>query len=228
MSAESVASHTDSTPRRRPPRPPTRGEEIANSISHGLGLLLAVVGLPYLVVNALETAGSLAVTGAAIFGATSVLLYLASTLYHAVPHPRLKGLLRRLDYCAIYLLIAGTYTPITLGVLRDGVGWMLLAVIWSLALAGIVFKAVAGARYDLLSTLLYVAMGWAALAVIQPLWLHMQPGGLAWLFAGGVAYSVGVVFYLLHERVRYSHFVWHLFVLAGTACHFKMVLHYAN
>ncbi len=210
------------------PRASTRGEEIANSISHGLGLLLAIVALPFLVTNAMHTHSDLAVAGAAIFGGSAILLYLASTLYHAVPHAQAKRWLQRLDHGAIYLLIAGTYTPITVGVLRDHGGWDLLAVIWALAVAGVIFKVLAGVRYDRLSTLLYVAMGWAALVAIKPLWLHMQPGGLAWLFGGGVAYTAGVVFYRLHDRMRYSHFIWHLFVLAGTCCHFLVVLLYAR
>lgn len=212
----------------RASRTPTRGEEIANSVSHGLGVVLAIVGLPFLVANAMETQRGLAVAGAAIFGASTILLYLASTLYHAVPYPRLKGVLCRVDHGAIYLLIAGTYTPITLGVLRDSVGWVLLAAVWTLAVAGVIFKALVGARYQRLSTALYVAMGWAALIAIRPLWLHMAPDGLFWLFSGGAAYTLGVVFYLLHDRLRYSHFVWHLFVLTGTSCHFMMVLRYAN
>src|SRR5690606_7509489 len=149
-----------------------------------------------------------------------------STLYHAFPRADRNGVLRRLDHSAIYLLIAGTYTPVLLGVLRGAAGWTMLAVIWTLAVAGVVFKLLAGARYRKVSVALYVAMGWAALAVIQPLWTHMAPAGLAWLFAGGVAYTVGVVFYLLHERVRYSHFVWHLFVMGGTGCPFVMVWGY--
>jgi hemolysin III len=209
-------------------RPSTRGEEIANTASHALALLLAIAGLPLLVANALGMESGLAVAGAAIFGTTTILLYLASTLYHAVESPRLKGVLRRLDHSAIYLLIAGTYTPITLGVLRGSVGWALLAVIWTLAVAGVLFKLLAGARWRRLSTGLYIAMGWIALAAIEPLWLHMHPGGLAWLFAGGVAYTGGVAFYLLHDRLRYSHLVWHLFVVAGTLCHFVVVWRYAN
>ena len=220
----------DAMPSLDPPasRVSSSGEEIANCISHGLGLLLAIAGLPLLVVNALHTRSGLAVAGAAIFGGSAILLYLSSTLYHAVPHARIKERLQRLDPGAIYVLIAGSYTPITVGVLRGSVGWSLLAGIWTLAVAGVIFKALAGARYDRLSTLLYVAMGWAAVVAIKPLWLHMQPGGLAWLFAGGIAYTVGVVFYLLHDRLRYSHFIWHLFVLAGTGCHFLVVLRYAN
>jgi hemolysin III len=222
------AAASAASPARTVSRPSTRGEEIANSISHGLGLVLAIAGLPLLVVNALQTQGGLAVAAAAIFGGSAVLLYLASALYHAISHARLKERLQRLDHAAIYILIAGTYTPITLGVLRGSWGWSLLAVVWTIALAGVIFKILAGARYDRVSTLLYVAMGWAGLVAIKPLWLNMQPGGLAWLFAGGVAYTGGVVFYLLHDRLRYSHFVWHLCVLAGTACHFLMVLRYAN
>jgi len=224
MPATSLPSPSD------PPiaRAPSRGEEIANSVSHGLGLLLAIIGLPFLVIGAMQTQRPLAVVGAAIFGGSAVLLYLASTLYHAIPQARIKERLQRLDHSAIYILIAGTYTPITLGVLRGTWGWSLLAVVWSLAVAGVIFKALAGARYDRISTLLYLAMGWLALVAIKPLWLHMQPGGLAWLFAGGMAYTVGVVFYALDERVRYSHFVWHLFVLAGTCCHFLVVLRYAR
>ena len=208
-------------------RQPTRGEDLANTLSHGLGLLLALVALPFLVLDALRGGEGLAVLGASVFGASMVLAYLTSTLYHAYPQVDRNGWLRRLDHSAIYLLIAGTYTPVLLGVLRGRTGWTMLAVIWTLAFAGVAFKLLAGARYRKVSVALYVAMGWAALAVIQPLWTHMAPGGIAWLFAGGVAYTAGVAFYLLHERMRYSHFVWHLCVLGGSACHFVMVLRYA-
>jgi hemolysin III len=209
-------------------RTPTRGEHLANTLSHGFGLLLAMGALPLLVLDALATGGGLAVAGAAVFGATAILMYLTSTLYHAMPGANRNGWLRRLDHSAIYLLIAGTYTPVLLGVLRGGSGWVMLSAIWTLALAGVVFKLLAGARYRKVSVTLYVALGWAALAMLRPLWTHMEPAGLGWLFAGGIAYSAGVVFYLLHERMRYSHLVWHLFVLAGTCCHFVMVLRYAN
>ncbi|TAL85250.1 MAG: hemolysin III family protein [Rhodanobacter sp.] len=205
----------------------TRGEEIANSVSHGLGLLLALAGLPVLILHAVRTGGVSAVVGAAIFGGSAVLLYLASTLYHAITHQRIKAIFRALDHAAIYLLIAGTYTPIALGVLRGGVGWTMLGVIWSLALAGLLFKAMVGMRFPRVSTVLYVGMGWVALIAIRPLWLHMAPGGLIWLLAGGLAYSLGVVFFVLDEKLRYGHFIWHLFVLAGTTCHFFAVLLYA-
>ncbi|MDG6348658.1 hemolysin III family protein [Luteimonas sp. 8-5] len=211
----------------RTSRVPTRGEDLANTLSHGIGLLLAICALPFLVFDALQADSSLAVVGATIFGGTAILMYLTSTLYHANPQADRNGWLRRLDHSAIYLLIAGTYTPVLLGVLRGSLGWTMLAVIWTLALAGIVFKLLAGARYRKVSVALYVGMGWAALALIQPLWTHMPPGGLAWLFAGGLAYTTGVAFYLLHDRMRYAHFIWHLFVLAGTGCHMVMVMGYA-
>ncbi|HUW54426.1 MAG TPA: hemolysin III family protein [Rhodanobacter sp.] len=208
-------------------REQTRGEEVANSLSHGLGLLLAIAGLPVLIVRADHTGSVYALVGAAIFGGSAILLYLASTLYHAIPHQRIKAILRALDHAAIYLLIAGTYTPITLGVLRGGWGWTLFGLIWSLALAGMLFKAMGGLRFPRLSTVLYLAMGWVGVIAIRPLWLHMGVGGLVWLAAGGLAYTLGVVFFVLDEKVRYSHFIWHLFVLAGTTCHFFAVLFYA-
>lgn len=209
-------------------RDATLGEEIANSISHGLGLLLAAAGLPILIVGALRSGSTTAVVASAIFGSSAILLYLASTLYHAIPHARVKALFQRLDYAAIYLLIAGTYTPIALGVLRGGWGWTLLGAIWICALLGAAFKLAVGARFHRLSTALYVAMGWAALIAIRPLWLNMAPGGLAWLLGGGLAYTLGVAFFMLHERLRYSHFIWHLFVLTGTTCHFFAVLLYTH
>lgn len=208
-------------------REQTLGEEISNSVSHGLGLLLAAIGLPVLIVHAVENGGPSAVVGAAVFGSSAVLLYLASVLYHAISHPRAKAVLQRLDHAAIYLLIAGTYTPFTLGVLRGGWGWALFGLVWGLALLGLLFKAFAGMRFPRMSTFLYVAMGWVALIAIRPLWLRVPMPGLIWLLAGGVAYTLGVVFFVLDEKVRYSHFVWHLFVLAGTACHFVAVLLYA-
>ena len=208
-------------------RPPTRGEDLANILSHGIGLLLALVALPFLVLDGVRADGALPIVGASVFGVTMVLAYLTSTLYHAYPQANRHGFLRKLDHSAIYLLIAGTYTPVLLGVLHGTTGMVMLAVIWTLAVAGVVFKLLAGARYRKVSVALYVAMGWAALAVIQPLWAKMAPGGLAWLFAGGIAYTAGVAFYLMHERMRYSHLVWHLFVLGGTACHFVMVWRYA-
>jgi hemolysin III len=206
-------------------RRPTSGEEIANSVSHGVGFLAAVATIPVLVIGALKD-GAAAVVGAAIFGATMALLYLASTLYHAVAPNRAKRVFQILDHAAIYLLIAGTYTPFTLGVLRGPWGWTLFGLIWGLAAIGIFLKSVRGIRYPRLSTAVYLAMGWLVVIAAKPLWNSVPAWGLFWLAAGGVAYTAGVGFYAA-TRVRYAHFVWHLFVLAGTACHFVAVLRYA-
>ena len=202
------------------------GEEIANSVSHGVGLLAALTAVPFLVVAAVERGKVAGIVGASIFATTMVLLYLASTLYHALPANRAKRVFRVLDHAAIYLLIAGTYTPFTLGVLRGAWGWTLFGLVWGLALVGIVVKAVGGVRHLRASTILYLVMGWLVLIAAKPLWLRMPSWGLFWLFAGGVAYTVGVAFFRA-DRVRYAHFVWHLFVLAGTACHFVAVFRYA-
>lgn len=201
------------------------GEEVANSISHGVGLLAALIALPMLVLGAVRH-GPAAIVGAAVFATTLVLLYLTSTLYHALPPNRAKRVFRILDHGAIYLLIAGTYTPFTLGVLRGAWGWTLCALIWALALAGIVLKSLGGVRHPRLSTGLYLAMGWLIVVAARPLW-HAMPGwGLFWLAMGGLAYTAGVGFYAA-SRIRYAHFVWHLFVLSGSACHAIAVLRFA-
>lgn len=201
------------------------GEEIANSVSHGAGLLAAVVALPVLVVAAAPN-GAPAVVGAAIFGVTALLLYLTSTLYHALAPNRAKRVLRVLDHCAIYLLIAGTYTPFTLGALRGPWGWTMFGLIWGLALIGVLLKVFAGFWHPRASTGLYVAMGWLGLIAAEPLWEAMSGWGLFWLAAGGVAYTAGVGFYSA-PRMRYAHFMWHLMVLVGTGCHFVAVLRYS-
>jgi hemolysin III len=201
------------------------GEEIANSVSHGIGLLAAVASAPVLVLSAARHGGAARITGASVFAAAMVLLYLTSTLYHALPRNRAKRVFRILDHSAIFLMIAGTYTPFTLGVLRGGWGWTLFGLVWGLALAGIILSAAGGVRYPKLRTFLYLAMGWLIVVAVKPLWLRMPSEGLFWLSGGGVAYTVGLVFYAV--RVRYFHFVWHLFVIAGTACHFIAVLRFS-
>jgi hemolysin III len=202
------------------------GEEIANGVSHGVGATAAAAALPILVVSAVRRGDAAGVVGAAIFGATVALLYLASTLYHAIPAAGAKRVLRVLDHSAIYLLIAGTYTPFTLGVLRGPWGWSLFGVQWGLAALGVAAKATLGVRWPKLSTVIYVAMGWMVVVAARPLIQRMPPTGLAWLLAGGIAYTAGVAFYAA-RRVPYAHFVWHLFVVAGTTCHFFAVLWYA-
>ena len=227
-------------------RPQTRGEEIANSISHGVALLAALIGTPFLVVSAARYGSAADIVGASIFAASMVILYFTSMLYHALPGGRAaflrhqaeagvpllpggkaKGIFQLLDHGAIYLLIAGTYTPFTLGVLRGPSGWTLFGLVWAMAFAGLALKAVAGVRYPRLSTALYLGMGWIALIAIKPMWQLMPGWGLFWLVAGGLAYTLGVVFFVLDSRWRYAHFVWHLFVAAGTALHFIAVLYYA-
>lgn len=203
------------------------GEEIANSVSHGVGALAAAVGAPFLVVSAIRGGDTGGIVGASVFASTTVLLYTMSTLYHSLARGRAKRVFQILDHCAVFLLIAGTYTPFTLGVLRGTWGWTLFGLVWSIAIAGIVLKSVWGMRYPVISTLLYLGMGWLIVVAAKPLLLHMPAPGLLWLAAGGLSYTVGVGFYAA-SRVRYCHFVWHLFVLAGTACHFVAVLRYAG
>jgi hemolysin III len=202
------------------------GEEIANSVSHGVGLLAALGVVPFLIVAAVRRGSASAIVGASVFSATLVLLYFASTLYHALPRHKAKRVFRILDHGAVFLLIAGTYTPFTLGVLRGALGWTLFGVVWSLALLGIVLTAMGGIRYPRLTTGVYLGMGWLVVIAIRPLWLRVPLTGLLWLLAGGIAYTVGVRF-LAAKRMRYSHFVWHLLVLVGSSCHFVAVLLYA-
>ncbi len=206
---------------------PLTKEEIANSVSHGFGVLLAVAAVPVLVVGAVRRGTAADIVGASIFGGAMVLMYLASTLYHALPRGRAKKVFQVLDHSAIFLMIAGTYTPFTLGVLFGGWGWTLFGLVWGVAAAGIVLKAVAGIRFKIFSTLLYIAMGWLIVIAIKPLLASMAPAGLLWLLAGGLAYTAGAGVYAV-KGVRYSHFVWHLFVLAGSACHFVAVLGYSS
>ena len=208
-------------------RPQSFGEEIANSVSHGVGLLATVAATPVLIIAAVERGGAEGIVGASVFSATMVLMYLTSTLYHALPRNRAKQVFQILDHGAIFLLIAGTYTPFTLGVLRGMWGWTLFGLVWSLALTGIVLKIVYGAWYQRFSTFLYLVMGWLVVIALKVLLLHLSTWGLIWLLSGGLAYTVGVAFFLVDERVRYSHFIWHLFVIAGTSCHFIAVLRYS-
>ncbi|MBS1107716.1 MAG: hemolysin-like protein [Deltaproteobacteria bacterium] len=203
------------------------GEEIANSVTHGAGLVAFAIGLPILVATAAERGDELQVLGCSVFASCLVLLYAASTIYHALPQSRAKQIFRVADHIAIYLVIAGSYTPFLLGVLRGPFGWTLCAVIWGLAALGILHKLLLGMRFPHLSTAFYLAMGWLAVVAIGPITNHVPSDGLAWLAAGGLLYTAGVVFYAW-ERLRYGHMVWHLFVLAGSACHFVAVLNYAT
>ena len=211
------------------PLPPLRyssSEEIAHSIIHGLGIVLSIAGLAVLVAFAVLRGDAWVVTGCSVFGATLVLLYVASTLYHSISHIRIKRILQQIDHSAIYLLIAGTYTPFTLINLRGGWGWTLFGLIWGFAVFGIVLTLAAPGRFKRLSLALYLGMGWLIVIAAGPLGRAVAPGGIRLLVLGGAVYSLGVVFYVW-RRLPYHHAVWHGFVLVGSVLHFFAVLLYA-
>ncbi len=207
-------------------RAQSHAEEIANSVSHGVAFLAAVAISPVLIFSAAQRNSPSGIVGASVFAFTMTLLYTTSTLYHILPYSKAKRIFHILDHGAIYLMIAGTYTPFTLGVLRGTWGWTLFGLVWGIAVVGVVLKSIGGVKYKRLSTLLYLAMGWLMIIAVKPLWLNMPSRGLLWLVAGGLAYTAGVGFYAA-KRIPYAHFVWHLFVITGTACHFIAVLRYA-
>lgn len=210
-----------------PEREQSVGEEIANSISHGVGLIMALVATPFLIMHAMQHADTALVVGASLFAATMVLLYLSSTLYHALPRGKAKRVFKIIEHSAIYLLIAGTYTPFTLGVLRGPWGWTLFGIIWGLAVIGVILKAFDKMRNPIISTSLYLLMGWLILIAVYPLYTRISVSGLLWLVAGGLAYTIGVFFFATDSRLQYGHFIWHLFVMVGTACHYVAILWYA-
>jgi len=199
-------------------------EELANTVTHGIGLALSIAGFVVLLVLAAVRGSSRHIVSCAIYGATLVCLYAASTFYHGIPSPRRKRALRIFDHCAIYLLIAGTYTPFLLVNLRGGWGWSLLGIVWGFAMAGIVFKFRFVDHFPFLSTVIYLLMGWLAVIALKPLLAAVPASGLLWLLAGGLLYTLGVVFYGW-KRLPYNHVIWHLFVLAGSTCHYVAVLY---
>jgi hemolysin III len=203
----------------------TRNEELANTITHGIGAILSVIGLFLLVNYAAQHGDAYHITSVTIFGATLILLYGMSTLYHWFEHPDLKRIFRILDHSCIYLLIAGSYTPFTLVTMRGPWGWTMLAVIWTLAIAGVIFKLFYTGHFDLISTGLYIGMGWIAVFSLKPLLESTPIGGLILLVVGGVLYTGGTAFYLW-EKLPYNHAVWHGFVMGGSFCHFMAVYYY--
>ncbi|MEJ7745608.1 MAG: hemolysin III family protein [Luteimonas sp.] len=207
----------------RPPAAVSPREEFASALTHGLGATAALAGGAILIVLAALHGDRWQLIAAIVFGICLLLLYVASTLYHAIQHPVAKARLKVFDHCAIYLLIAGTYTPFTLIGLRGTLGWMLFATIWLLAIAGMIFKLFFTGRFKLISTLIYVAMGWLVLLAIRPVIAALDDWTFGWLLAGGVAYTLGTVFYH-RPSVRYSHAIWHLFVIAGSVCHYIAVM----
>ncbi len=201
-------------------------EEIANSVSHGIGFILGIVGLVLLLAQAIDSqASAMAVTSYSLYGGSMILLFLASTLYHAIPHQRVKFWLQKLDHCAIYILIAGTYTPFLLVGLKSPLAHGLMVVIWSLALIGVLFKLAFIHRFEAMSVVTYLLMGWLSLVVIYQLALKLSAGGIWLLAAGGVIYSLGVIFYV-SKRIPYNHAIWHGFVLGGSLCHFLAIYFY--
>jgi hemolysin III len=216
----------DAVAARHPHDRRTAADEIANTITHGVGLVASLVAVPLLILAREARGDALQIISAAVFGASLVAVYATSTLYHAVPHPRAKRVLQLLDHIAIYLLIAGTYTPFTLGVLRGAWGWTLFGIVWTLAALGIVFKLWFRTRFKGASTLLYLAMGWVAIVAVKPLLASLPRAGFALLLAGGALYTAGTIFYMRDHR-RFHHATWHCFVLGGSTCHFIAVWRFA-
>lgn len=199
------------------------GEEIANSITHGIGVALSIAGLVLLVVFASLYGDAWRIVSFSIYGATLIILYLASTLYHSLTNVKAKNFFHYLDHSAIFLLIAGTYTPITLVPLRGILGWVLFGLIWALAIGGIVFKALSKGRFRIVSVIIYLAMGWLVVIAAKPIISALPSGLMLWLLIGGACYSLGVIFYAL-KKMPYHHMVWHIFVLAGSITHFLGIL----
>jgi hemolysin III len=210
-----------------PPRVYSQSEEIIHSFSHAAGFIATLVGAPFLVLAALHHGTVATLVGVCVFALTSALLYLASAIYHAMPQEgKAKVVCEIIDHAAIYLLIAGTYTPFTLGVLRGAMGWTLFGLVWTLALTGVLLKSINGVTHPRVSMWLYIGMGWLVVIAVKPLVANLAPAGLAWMAGGGLAYTGGCLFYA-HKQWPFGHFIWHLFVLAGTTCHYFAILWYA-
>ena len=201
----------------------TLGEEIANSITHGIGTALAIAGVTVLILLSAMQRDPTRIVSVSIFGGSLVLCYLASTLYHSFQQPRVKHIFRILDHAAIYLLIAGSYTPYLLIAIQGRLGWTMLLIVWTLAIIGITFKLFFIGKYEFMATLGYVAMGWLCVFAFREMIANIPPDGLRWLIAGGFSYTFGVIFFVW-EKLPYNHAIWHLFVLAGSICHYFSVL----
>jgi hemolysin III len=199
-------------------------EELANSVTHGVGVILGIAVLTLLVIFASLRKSSWEVVSCAVYGTTFILLFLGSTLYHAIQNPRAKQVLKTVDHSAIYLLIAGTYTPYALAPLRGELGWIIFGAIWGSALIGIAFKVFFTGRFKAVSLISYLFMGWFCIIAVKPLYRELNTAGFVFLAVGGLCYTVGAVFYAWHA-LRWSHTIWHLFVLAGSLCHFFSILY---
>jgi hemolysin III len=209
-----------------PNREQSQAEESANSISHGIGLITALIGTPFLIIRAVQYGDAWFIVGTCIFSMTIIFLYFASTLYHALPIGKAKRVFRIIEHSAIFLLIAGTYTPFTLGVLRGAWGWTLFGVVWGLALVGVALKSFNITTHPILSAGLYLLMGWVIVIAVDPLLARVPTAGLLLLVAGGLSYTFGVVFFITDSRLQYGHLIWHLFVITGTVCHYLAVFWY--
>lgn len=203
----------------------TKGEEIANSITHGIGAILSLVALVILIIFSSINGTFLQTISVTIYGISLFLLYLASTLYHSIQHKKTKQILEIIDHSSIYLLIAGTYTPFTLVTLNGKIGWSIFIIVWILALIGIILKPFFVKKFRIISTLLYIGMGWMIIFAIKPLISSLPLGGIIWLVMGGLLYTVGAIFYIW-RKLPYSHMIWHLFVLGGSISHFIAVFFY--
>jgi len=210
-----------------PRREQTNGEEIANSISHGLGFIIATLGAPLMIHQAVRYGSVKFIVGVSVFSATMIFLYFASAFYHAVPRGKFKRVLQNVDHSAIFLLIAGTYTPFTLGVLNGAWGWSIFGIVWGLATIGVTLKIIYKSSHQILFTCLYLLMGWIIIIAIEPMLERVPLAGLLWLVSGGLFYTLGVVFFATDSQLKYGHFIWHLFVIAGTGCHYFAILWYA-
>lgn len=213
---------------RKSPQPPlyenpyTLGEDIANVVTHGIGAGLSIAGLILLVVLAVIEGDPRRIVAFSIYGASLIFLYFTSTLYHSFQNIHIKRFMQKVDHSAVYILIAGTYTPFLIISMHGALGWSMLALVWGLALAGILFKMLFINRFEVVATLAYVAMGWMCVLVWQQMVANVPPGGIAWLIAGGVIYTAGVIFYAW-QKLPYNHAIWHVFVLGGSVCHFVSV-----
>ncbi|NIP31059.1 MAG: hemolysin III family protein [Candidatus Dadabacteria bacterium] len=207
-------------------RKQTHREEIANGITHGIGLIAAIAATPFVIKVAINNGEVSGIVGVSIFALSMIFVYLTSTLYHSFPFGKIKDKIRVIDHGAIYILIAGTYTPFTLGVLNGPIGWTLFGLEWALALVGVSLNLLTGVKHKKIERFLYLLMGWLLIIAIKPIWITIPKWGLVWILAGGLAYTLGVPFYAA-KQIKYTHFVWHLFVIAGTVCHFIAVMFYS-
>lgn len=199
--------------------------ELANQVSHGVGVGMGIAGLAFLVVKGALMSDALRVTAYAIYGTANIILYLASTLYHSIPSPKVKKLFRRMDHASIYIAIAGAYTPITLITLGAKTGWILFSIVWVMAIAGVLYKIIFPTAYEFISVSLYILMGWLIIFAIKPLMMSIPSPGLWLLLSGGISYTAGVIFFFM-ERMPYHHMIWHLFVLGGGVTHFLAIYIY--